>query len=552
MVVNAKLVSEYMEAPIIFDDSNGANEILQKLETIDEIKEAYVFSKDGSIFTKYIQSDSGDLTPEYKNIEWAGFEGNNLLIYQPIKYLDEQYGTIHLKISTSILSKKITEQISIMILFSVLILIMSWLLASRMQRLISKPILELANVTYEISKKGDYSIRVIKQNQDEIGELYDQFNLLIERIQKQQVSQKTNEDALRRSEEKFRHIFENSIVGIYRNDIETGEVIEANDAAIKILKLNHVNERKMKNMFQYIDDHKKLIHTLKSKGVVDNFETKLKRGDGKLIWVSISGKIYEDGKYYEGVLQDVTLNKENYLNLQKANFELDNFVYHTSHDLRSPLLSILGLVNIAKTEKDVVQLLVVLEMIEKSIKKLDSLVNDLLVLSRDNRINDPLTEIDINEQVQECIENFDFLENFERIDIKTNIVESAPFVSDRTRFSVIINNLLSNAIKYSRTNSDNAFIHISVRVDKVKCVLKIEDNGEGISKDLHNKIFDMFFRATESSNGSGLGLYIVKNVSDKLGAKIDFESTPKVGSTFTVTIPNNSESIEVNKEAIKA
>ena len=88
----------------------------------------------------------------------------------------------------------------------------------------------------------------------------------------------------------------------------------------------------------------------------------------------ISGKIYETGKYYEGVLQDVTSNRENFMDLKKANFELDNFVYHTSHDLRSPLLSVLGLVNIAKSEQDIEQFGLLLEMIEKSIKKLDSLV----------------------------------------------------------------------------------------------------------------------------------------------------------------------------------
>lgn len=547
MIVNAKLVSEYSIGPLIFDDRNGADEILQKLEKIESIEEAYIFDNKGVIFATFSRDGSSTLSAEFIKNEFAEFKGGELLIYQPIEYLNEPYGVIHLKVSTQLLSDKIREQILLMVFFSIIILLLSWFLAQKVQRLISAPLLNLADISNKISEKGDFSIRATKQSEDEIGFLYDQFNGMIERIQRQQEIQKENEDALRMSEEKYRHIFENSMVGIYRYDIENGLVVEANDAAIRILQLDKAPSWNMKNMFQKVDDRKRLLNMLKREGLVDNFETKLKRGDGKMIWVSISGKVYGEGEYYEGVLQDITSNKENYLNLQKANFELDNFVYHTSHDLRSPLLSVLGLVNIAKSETDISQFGVLLEMIEKSIKKLDGLVNDLLVLSRDNRVNDPFEEIDVEQQIHECIENYDFLEQFDRIDIKVNTSLTAPFISDRTRFNVILNNLISNSIKYSRPEINNPFIHISVRVDKLKCVLKVEDNGEGIPKKFHDQIFDMFVRATESSNGSGLGLYIVGNVLEKLGAKIDFESSEGVGTTFTVTIPNNDEVMETKK-----
>lgn len=540
MVVNAKLISEYSVSPILFDDKNGASEILQKINAIAEIEEAYIFDNEGLVFVSYKKAEEGSF-PEFKNIEWSEFEDDYLHVYQPIKFLDTQYGTIYLKVSTSILSDRIMDQISIMLMFSALILILSWILASRMQRLISDPILKLANVTEQISDKHDFSIRIIKHTEDEIGVLYDQFNNLIGTIEQQQIQQRANELALRASEEKYRHIFENSMVGIYRVKIDTGEIIDSNEAAIRILQLNKVRSKRMKNMYVNLDDRKKLIDMLKKDGVVDNIQTRLKRGDGKIIWVSISGRAYDNGTFYEGVLQDISSNKENYLNLKKANFELDNFVYHTSHDLRSPLLSVLGLVNIAKQETNLDQLNVLLSMIEKSIKKLDGLVNDLLILSRDNRVNDPFSIIDVKVLIDECLENYDFLDNYKSIDINVKVDSKAPLYSDRTRFNVILNNLLSNAIKYHRKEGVKPFIHVSTWIDAEKCILKIEDNGEGIEDKFHNKIFDMFFRATESSEGSGLGLYIVKNVLEKLNGTIEFDSTEGVGTTFIVTIPNNSD-----------
>ena len=547
MVVNAKLISEYEISPILFDDKNGATEILQKVSAIEEIQEAYIFDNEGRIFVSYIKSEQRDF-PEYKNVEFSEFKNDFLNVYQPIKFLDIQYGTIYLKVSTQILSDKIWDQIGVMILFSILILILSWVLASRMQRFISDPILKLANVTERISDQKDFSIRIAKYTEDEIGVLYDQFNNLIGTIESQQEQQHANEKALRTSEEKYRHIFENSLVGIYRVHIDSGEIIDTNQAAIRILDLNKVRGRKMKNMYVEMEDRKILIDMLKRDGVVDNYETRLTRGDGKIIWVSISGRAYGDGEYYEGVLQDITSNKENYLNLKKANFELDSFVYHTSHDLRSPLLSVLGLVNIAKQETDLDQLSILLAMVEKSIKKLDGLVNDLLVLSRDNRVNDPYTIIDIKLLIEDCLENYDFLDNYENIDIEVKVESKAPLYSDRTRFNIILNNLLSNAIKYHRKEGAKPFIHVTTWIEPDKCILKIEDNGEGIEEAFKSKVFDMFYRATESSEGSGLGLYIVKNVLEKLNGTIEFDSTKGVGTTFIVNIPNNQE---IEKEKVE-
>ena len=112
------------------------------------------------------------------------------------------------------------------------------------------------------------------------------------------------------------------------------------------------------------------------------------------------------------------------------------------------------------------------------------------------------------------------------------------FYADYYRVSVILNNLISNAIKYHDQNKENPFLHIDVSVAEERVLMKFEDNGIGIDKQLLPKIFNMFFRATTAKDGSGLGLYIVKEAVEKLQAKIEIQSELGVGTSFLLRIPN--------------
>lgn len=539
MTVNAKLVGEYSVSPIVFEDRNGGFDVLQKVSTIDEIEQAYIFDAKGRVFADYQKSENDILVPKFEKKETSEFLDGFLHVYQPINYLNTYYGTTYLKVSTQHLTDRLNSQIRWMLLFGLGILLLSWILANKLQKLISKPVLKLASHANEISKRKDFSLRIEKGSSDEIGMLYDRFNHMVEQVEKHQQYQKRNQIALAKSEEKYRNIFQNSMIGIYRQSTDRREVLDMNDAAANILGINkHEHKMTSISLFSNLEDRHKFLDILKDKGEVNNFEAQISRRDGKVIWVSISGRLIE-ASVYEGVIQDITINKENYINLQKANFELDNFVYHTSHDLRSPLLSVLGLVNIATKETDLKQLQLLFGMIDKSIRKLDGLVNDLLVLSRDNRIDDPYSIVDIVQLTNESIENYDFIDGFNDIDIKVNLKTEVELFADKTRINVLLNNLISNAIKYRKRLESKSFIHVDVLVSDELCVVKVSDNGEGIKSEFQDQIFDMFYRATESSEGSGLGLYIVKNVMEKLGGQISFESTYGEGTTFIAKFPNH-------------
>jgi signal transduction histidine kinase len=238
------------------------------------------------------------------------------------------------------------------------------------------------------------------------------------------------------------------------------------------------------------------------------------------------------------LILDVSEQEQTLQGLQKVNFDLDNFVYHASHDLRAPLRTVLGMLGILKSETNKEQRKRCVDLIEGSIRRLDTLVIDLLSISRNNRTNNPLVKINFMVEVNLAVSNFYHVGNTKNLEITTKISQPVPFVADLTRVRIVLNNLISNAIKYRRYYLDRSFVDIRIWVDEEAAHIEIEDNGEGIPEDRLPYIFDMFYRASERSEGSGLGLYIVKDVLQKLQGSMEVDSTFDKGTTFIIHIPN--------------
>ena len=223
------------------------------------------------------------------------------------------------------------------------------------------------------------------------------------------------------------------------------------------------------------------------------------------------------------------------LELHKLNNELDRFVYSTSHDLRAPLASILGLINLARLEeKNKDQYLT---LIEKSVNKLDEFISEIIDYSRNARLEVKPEAIDFQSMINSILEDLEYLE--ENVTLKKNISisNSGIFLSDKTRIRIILSNLISNSIKYHNNRQANPYITISVTYTPQEAIISVTDNGLGIREDQHENIFKMFHRGSEQSKGSGLGLYIVKETLAKLGGSIAVKSKLGEGSTFEVVLP---------------
>lgn len=227
--------------------------------------------------------------------------------------------------------------------------------------------------------------------------------------------------------------------------------------------------------------------------------------------------------------------------LLKINHELDSFVYNTSHDLRSPLKSILGLSEIIKDEMlpDDLEQRSRIDMIKESVIKLDDFIEDVLLYTKNSKLELSFEEIFYEQIIQEIKNSLNFMVGAQTIKLIFDIEDTIKFISDKNRLTVILKNMITNAIKYQKADNNDSFVKVTIKNSKDDSIIIVEDNGIGIVQDRQNQIFNMFYRATHLSTGSGLGLYIVKEMIDKLEGTIKVDSEVSKGAKFTVTIPNN-------------
>jgi len=224
--------------------------------------------------------------------------------------------------------------------------------------------------------------------------------------------------------------------------------------------------------------------------------------------------------------------------LKKTNVELDSFVYSVSHDLRAPIASVKGLLNLIKNEEDLKNVNRYLEMIEQRIDQQDTFIQEILDLSRNARLKLSSDEVIFTDLLDDIFRQLQFYQEAEKIDKKISIDQKQPFICDYKRLKVIFNNILSNAIRY--TNGRNPAIAITGKVQKSKAEITVKDNGIGIGEEHLEKVFDMFYRATEKNVGSGLGLYIVKETVEKLKGDIKLDSALGEGTQITLLLPATS------------
>lgn len=225
--------------------------------------------------------------------------------------------------------------------------------------------------------------------------------------------------------------------------------------------------------------------------------------------------------------------------LTKAKSIIDQFVYSCYHTMRGPLKSISGLVYLMKnTPPEDTANTLYLESIEKTVTKMENLLNGLEQFITYSRQGLSARPVHIENAVREILEDFDDAIRENRIDVVLNIRQAVPFHTDSTQFSMILSHLISNAIMFQDPRKPRHRIRIDAEVSAKRLQLKIADNGIGIQVKILRDIFLLFFRGSERSTGSGVGLYIVKETLKALGGRVSLKSKPRTGSTFSISIPN--------------
>lgn len=235
---------------------------------------------------------------------------------------------------------------------------------------------------------------------------------------------------------------------------------------------------------------------------------------------------------------DITAREKAREELLQRNFELDSFVYRASHDLKAPLNSIMGLIGIMQKENQEAEVNQYLLMMNKSVMKLDTFIRNLTDFSRNARLELVKEEIFLNNTITEIIESLRYMDNADCVKFEIEIEENVSMWSDPVRLGIVLTNLISNSIKYLDREKPKCKVNIRAKVQASQVFIEVEDNGIGIPKSHQEKIFDLFFRASVQSYGSGIGLYITKNAVERMEGEMEFHSVLGEGSRFTLRFPN--------------
>jgi len=228
--------------------------------------------------------------------------------------------------------------------------------------------------------------------------------------------------------------------------------------------------------------------------------------------------------------------------LEKANGELEKFVYSASHDLRAPLVSMRGVIKLAKHDQLDKKSVEYMDMIDRSAVKLDQFLQNIIHYYQNLKSDELLTEINMTQMLEEKIEKQKMMGNAEGVSFQVSVNQNVPLKTDEHRLRMVLSNIISNAIRFQDEEKPQGEVDIQVVVNPDRLTVRIADNGIGISEETLPHIFDMFFRTTEQSigTGTGIGLYIAKEATEKLGGKISVSSELKKGTRFTIEIPNRA------------
>lgn len=312
-------------------------------------------------------------------------------------------------------------------------------------------------------------------------------------------------------------------------------------------QLNHLNTLGFASVTDLTPiEYSKLISELNIHKKIKNYECNFVNVHGDKIPVSMSlSKLIGNKGEEKGVLitaRDISGLKKIKTELKNRNDELNTFIYKLSHDLRGPLSSIIGLTDIAGKElslgkiEKISEVNYYVELIRQSALKLDGVLralNEVIHLRQSKSVNKIVKLKHIAESVVK--EHFS---NESKFSVFINIPEKLEIRSDPKFLELIFSHLIDNSFQFKNKKQLFPFCEVSATEMKKFILIKIKDNGRGISEEHLSKIFTMFHRATADIQGSGLGLFIVKSVVEKLDGEIQVYSKIGEGTEFLIFIPN--------------
>lgn len=236
-------------------------------------------------------------------------------------------------------------------------------------------------------------------------------------------------------------------------------------------------------------------------------------------------------------LESIFSNRMRSEELKKTNAELDSFVYSVSHDLRAPLLSIEGIIEMVRTVENMPhEAFDLLEMADSAVHRLDGNIKEILEYSRNARLSIKMQTFRLRDLVNEVFDSLRFTAG-QHVGFRFESDGQELIRTDRARLQVLLSNIIVNSVKYRKKDIGDPYVHVLFSASAGWYTIRIEDNGEGIPRESRERVFDMFYRASASTSGTGLGLYICREIASKLNGTISLESSEGVGTVVSIFLP---------------
>lgn len=352
-------------------------------------------------------------------------------------------------------------------------------------------------------------------------------------------------------ETKYSTIFQSINVGIIVVTDSKGNIIEWNKGAEvafgyaesevfgKSLTML-MSEKRMKDSIKQLLRVKDKLHQTNEGETVEMVGLK-KNGEEFPVQFAVSSWFCEKERYYCAIMLDISKRKNLENKLKQKTKDLELFLYRSSHDLKAPLTSAEGLLNLIKEEKVEERIRFLIDMLSSSLKTGKLLLDGLAFTSSISKKKKQIAHIDFKTKIDKIIDALSGLEKFKAIKFDIKINQETAFYSNKELLHSVFQNLIQNAINYSKPKSEDftpiVTINIEQQPDNVH--ISISDNGLGISKRHLDRIFDLYYRLpNDDVEGTGLGLYIVKSIVEDLNGKITISSKLHHGTTFNLLIPN--------------
>jgi len=359
----------------------------------------------------------------------------------------------------------------------------------------------------------------------------------------------------------YRSFVDNTFEFIFRSSPGTDKILFSNNLFIKNFEFESYKQAKgflLKELFETPTDYSKLKDRILKEHQIRQVPVNFKSRTGKRIvsLVNAQTQINELGQLVinwialdisERVEFENNLEQKN-VQLAKVNSQMEKFLYSTSHDLRAPLTSILGIVNLVRMESSDKSVVEYVNKIESRVIKLDQIIRDIINFSKTTYKNIHSGFIDLESLVWKIVNSYHDDKNFARIKVTVAVSGDAKFYSDMDRIEIILDNLIRNAIQFVDVNKVKPFLNINIELLPESVSIDIHDNGIGIARQYFEQIFNMFFKASLQSKGAGLGLYIAKEGVEQLAGTMTLESEVGFGSVFKVFIPNSAKGRLINKK----